>query len=68
MSPELEGDPKLERLKRDIEAMVLAADRRGAEHAARVARELGLDELAERFQAEAEEERPRRSRKSGKAL
>lgn len=45
---------KFEALKREIEAMFRAAERRCAEHAAAVARDLKLDRLAERFEAEAE--------------
>lgn len=42
-------------IEREIRDLFQAARRRNAEHAARVARELGLDRLAERFLAEAAE-------------
>jgi hypothetical protein len=45
---------QFEALQREIDAMFRAADRRIAEYAAAAARDLNLDRLAERFEAEAE--------------
>jgi hypothetical protein len=45
---------QFEALEREIDAMFRAASRRSAEYAAAAARDLHLDHLAERFQAEAE--------------
>lgn len=44
---------EFEALQREIDAMFRAADRRNAEVAAAAARDLHLDRLAERFEAEA---------------
>lgn len=48
-------DKEYEALSKELDALFRAALRRNAEHAADVARDLGLDKLAERFLAETKE-------------
>lgn len=48
---------QFEALQREIDAMFREADRRNAEYAAAAARDLHLERLAERFMAEAKDDK-----------
>lgn len=53
---ERNANSQVEAYRKEIDALFRAAQRRNAERAAAAARDLGLDKLAERFMAEAQEQ------------